>query len=174
MYFEMEEEKVNKEQRIQELSDEIDRLKEKLELLQKKSYKISYPDNGTEVYYIHDYDGDIVERGYDAFDEDYKHLYDIGLYFDTKEEAEQFKREQTLFNKFKHWAKEKQGGWTPDWSGLNEGIYTIDYDAFDDELYTADATVYMRFSKMPFFKTEELAQEFINEFGEEIIDFFKE
>ena len=166
--------KMNKEQRIQELSDEIDRLKKKLEQLQKKPYEISYPKHNKIVFYIDDYLGDFKERTFDITDLCDKRLYDMGLYFDTLEEAEQFKREQTLFNKLKRWAKEKQGGWIPDWSGLNEGIYTIDYDAFDDELYTADATVYMRFSKMPFFKTEELAQEFINEFGEEIIDFFKE
>lgn len=164
---------MNEEQKIQELSRKIDELKQELEQLQKKSYEISYPEEDTTMYYIDDYTGKILHKVFDP-DDHHKYLYDIGLLFDTKEEAEQFIREQTLFNKFIHWAKEKQEGWIPDWSGLTEGIYTIDYDAFDDELYTADATVYMRFSKMPFFKTEELAQEFINVFKEEILDFFKE
>ena len=179
VYFEMEEEKVNKEQKIQELTERIEKfqaemneLKKELDELREKPYEISYPNDREKIYYISHYFGQVKEWGFNIGNEADKCLYDIGLYFDTKEEAEQFKREQTLFNKLKRWAKEKQEGWTPDWSGLSEGIYTIDYDAFDDELYTADATVYMRFSKMPFFKTEELAQEFINEFGDEILEVF--
>lgn len=50
MYFEMEEEKVNKEQRIQELNNKIDRLKKELEELQKKPYEISYPKYNKVVY----------------------------------------------------------------------------------------------------------------------------
>ena len=71
--------KIEKEQRIQELSNEIDKLKQELEELQDKSYEISYPDNGTEVYFINDYYGDIDEREYDAFDKNYKHLFHLSL-----------------------------------------------------------------------------------------------
>ena len=164
--------KIEKEQRIQELSNEIDKLKQELEELQDKSYEISYPDNGTEVYFINDYYGDIAEREYDAFDKDYKHLYDTGLYFDTEEEAEQFKREQTLIKKIKCWTKEQQGDWKPDWSEN-----TLKYDIYchygiEKELKISDVYYINDIKKLPYFKSKEIAQACINEFGDEILEVF--
>ena len=137
---------------------------------EKKPYKISYPDNGTEVYYIDDYYGDIVRRKYDAFNKDYKHLYDTGLYFDTKEEAEQFKREQTLIKKIKCWAKEQQGDWEPDWNNFKQMKHVIflNNNKLLSWVYYADNV----FSKLPHFKSKEIAQACIDEFGEEIIEVF--
>ena len=107
VYFEMEEEQpMNKKQRIQELSNkiekfqtEINELKKELEELQKKPYEISYPEPGTKIYYIRDYTGDIYSVILNSLNEDIKHLYDIGLLFDTEEEAKQFKRERALIKK---------------------------------------------------------------------------
>ena len=59
---------MEKEKKILELSNEIDKLKQELEELQDKSYKISYPDNGTEVYIISDLDRGIESRKYDVSD----------------------------------------------------------------------------------------------------------
>lgn len=172
MYFEMEEEKVNKEQKIQELSDEIDRLKKKLEELQKKPFEISYPKHGTKVYHISDLNGEIRNRGYDVFDNGDKNLYDIGLYFDTKEEAEQFEREQTLIKKIKCWAKEQQGDWKPDWSdkSLKYDIYC--YYGIDNELKISDVYYINDIKKLPYFKSKEIAQACIDEFGDEILEVF--
>ena len=151
------EQSMNKEQKIQEFTErieksqaEIDELKKELEKLQKKPYKISYPDNETEVYCIDDYYGDIVRKKYDAFNEDCKHLYDTGLYFDTREEAEQFKREQTLIKKIKCWIKEQQG----DDVNINK-IYSL-----------------YNFEEFPYFKSRETAQACIDEFGDEIVEVF--
>lgn len=59
---------MNKKQKIQELTErieksqaEIDELKQELEKLQKKPYEISYPEDGTEMYYIDDYTGELEE-----------------------------------------------------------------------------------------------------------------
>lgn len=164
--------KIEKEQRIQELSNEIDKLKQELEELQDKSYEISYPDNGTEVYFINDYYGDIAEREYDAFDKDYKHLYDTGLYFDTLEEAEQFKREQTLIKKIKCWAKEQQGDWRPDWNDRNQRKYCVDVDRFYKETIYDWHREHDKLPKLPFFKSEEIARACIDEFGDEIVEVF--
>ena len=94
---------MNKEQKIQELTEriensqaEIDELKKELDKLQKKPYEISYPKDGTEMYYIDDYTGELEEKTFYIWNDGDKRLYELGLYFDTKEEAEQFKREQTL------------------------------------------------------------------------------
>lgn len=179
VYFEIEEEQpMNKKQRIQELSNkiekfqtEINELKEELEKLQKKPYEISYPEPRTKMYYINDYTGEIHFRVLNVLDSDDKHLYDIGLYFDTKEEAEQFKRERALIKKIKCWTKEQQGDWEPN---LDEDTlkYDIYYPETEMKLKIFDAYSINEFKKLPYFKTEEIAQACIDEFGEEIIEVF--
>lgn len=169
---------MNKEQKIQELSNkieksqaEIDELKKELEKLQKKPYEISYPKNGTKVYLISDLNGGIRNRGYDVFDNGDKNLYDIGLYFDTKEEAEQFIKEQTLIKKIKCWAKEQQGDWKPDWSTTNLKYYIY---CSGNKLQITITNTYSvnSFKKLPHFKSEEIAQACIDEFGDEILEVF--
>lgn len=170
---------MSKEQKIQELTErmeksqaEIDELKKELEELQKKPYEISYPEPRTKMYYINDYTGEIHFRVLNVLDSDDKHLYDIGLYFDTKEEAEQFKREQTLIKKIKCWAKEQQGDWKPDRDDEDTLKYDIYYSGTGMKLKTFDAYSINEFKKLPYFKTEEIAQACIDEFGEEIIEVF--
>ncbi|MGX7080558.1 Uncharacterised protein [Gemella morbillorum] len=86
---------MNKEQKIQELTKriensqaEIDELKKELEKLQKKPYKISYPKDGAEVYYFDDYTGEIEKRLFDIDHSYDKYLYEIGLSFQTEQQAE--------------------------------------------------------------------------------------
>ena len=179
VYYETgEDEPMNKEQKIQELTErieksqtELDELREELEKLQKKPYEISYPEPRTKMYYINDYTGEIHFRVLNALDSDDKHLYDIGLYFDTKEEAEQFKRERALIKKIKCWTKEQQGDWEPN---LDEDTlkYDIYYPETEKKLKIFDAYSINEFKKLPYFKTEEIAQACIDEFGEEIIEVF--
>lgn len=163
---------MNKEQKIQELTARIDELKEELEKLQKKPYKISYPDNGTEVYIISDLDGGIEGIKYDVSDNGDEILYELGLYFDTYEEAEQFKREQTLIKKIKYWAKEQQGDWEPDWNNENQRKYSIDVDHFNKETICDWCWGHEKLSKLPYFKSEEIVQACIDEFEDEILEVF--
>ena len=169
---------MNKEQKMQELTKrieksqaEIDELKKELEELQDKPYEISYPNDGTEVYYINDYDGDIEEKTYYAYDADGKYLYELGLYFDTYEEAEQFKRERALIKKIKCWAKEQQGDWKFD---LDERIakYDIYYSGAEKKLKIFVAHTVTEFKKIPYFKSYEIAQACIDEFRDEILEVF--
>ena len=178
VYFEMEEEKVNKEQKIQELSDkieksqtEIDELKKELEELQDKPYEISYPNNGEQIYYISYHSGQVKEWDFDISYEADKYLYDIGLYFDTEQQAEQFLKEQTLIKKIKCWAKEQQGDWQPDWDDMREGKYLlfVDGEGFVYKTASVDKTY---LSKLPYFKSKEIAQACIDEFGDEILEVF--
>ena len=162
---------MNKEQKIQELSRKIDELKQELEQLQKKSYEISYLEEDTTMYYIDDYTGKILHKVFDP-DDHHKCLYDIGLYFDTKEEAEQFKREQTLIKKIKCWAKEQQGEWEPDWNNENEGKHYMGYHYEDKSIYVVTNKSCDSFLKLPYFKSREIAQACIDEFGEEILEVF--
>lgn len=170
---------MNKEQKIQELTERIenfqtglDELKEELEKLQKKPYEISYPEDDTEMYYIDDYTGKLKEKMFDICNDYDKHLYEIGLYFDTEEEAEQFIKEQTLIKKIKCYAKEQQGGWEPDWSNTNQPKYCVGVDRFIKEIICECCWGYDKLPKLPCFKSGKIAQACIDEFGDEILEVF--
>lgn len=177
VYFEMEEEKVNKEQKIQELSNkieksraEIDELKKELEELQDKPYEISYPIGYKLMWYLDDY-ASVTSYQYNNTAVD-RVFYESGLLFDTKEEAEQFKREQTLIKKIKCWAKEQQGDWEPDWSDLTQRKYYVEIDHFSKKTKYDCYWEHNQLSKLPYFKSQEIAQACIDEFGDEILEVF--
>ena len=178
VYYETEgEQPMNKEQKMQELTErieksqaEIDELKQELEKLQKKPYEISYPESGAEVYYFDDYTGDLEKRLFDKDDGYNKYLYEIGLYFQTEQQAEQFIKEQTLIKKIKCYAKEQQGDWKPDWRNSEQLKHMIIFNYNELSIwgyYGNDI-----FSKFPYFKSEEIAQACIDEFGDEILEVF--
>lgn len=168
---------MNKEQKIQELTEriensqaEIDALKEELEKLQEKSYKISYPKEYKLMWYLDDC---ACVTGYQYYNTAVDRVfYESGLLFDTKEEAEQFKRERALIKKIKCWAKEQQGDWKPDWSNESQYKFTVDYSGLFEELCVRDSTVAIRFNSLPYFKSEEIALACIDEFGDEISEVF--
>ena len=171
---------MNKEQKIQELTErieksqtELDEIKKELDKLQNKPYEISYPNDGEQIYFISYHSGQVKEWEFNINYEADKCLYDIGLYFDTLEEAEQFIKEQTLIKKIKCWTKEQQG----DWEGMiPDDEDTLKYDIYYSEtemkLKTFDAYSINEFKKLPYFKTEEIAQACIDEFGDEILEVF--
>lgn len=145
--------------------------KEVAEVTEKKPYEISYPNDGEKIYYISHFPRRIKEWNFDIYDENDKRVYDIGLYFDTKEEAEQFIREQTLIKKIKCWVKEQQGDWEPDWSGLSTK-YLIGIKQSEREIYLRQIFDFDMMPKLPYFKSEKIAQACIDEFGDEILEVF--
>lgn len=180
VYYETgEDEPMNKEQKIQELTErieksqtELDELKEELEKLQKKPYEISYPKHNKIVFYIDDYLGGFKERTFDITDPCDKRVYGMGLYFDTLEEAEQFKREQTLIKKIKCWTREQQGDWEPNWSDFNQRKYYIEIDRSNKNIVCDWSWEYDKLSKLPCFKSQEILKACIDEFGDEILEVF--
>ena len=168
---------MNKEQKIQELSNkieksraEIDELKKELEELKDKPYEISYPIGYKLMWYLDDCASVTSYQYYNTAVD--RVFYESGLLFDTKEEAEQFLKEQTLIKKIKCWTKEQQGDWQPDWKDIDECKYFIKIYVKDKELWVNSSYTGNTFSKLPFFKSSEIAQACIDEFGEEIIEVF--
>ena len=145
--------------------------KEVTEVTKKKPYEISYPNNGKQIYYISYHSGQVKEWEFDINYEADKYLYDIGIYFDTKEEAEQFLKEQTLIKKIKCWAKEQQGDLKFD-LGKDTIKYDIYYSGAEKKLKIFVARTVTEFKKLPYFKSYEIAQACINEFGDEILEVF--
>ena len=160
---------INSEEQTKETTEEVTEVTEATE---KKPYEISYPKDGAEMYYIDDYTGELEGKTFDLYDDYNKRLYEIGLLFDTKEEAEQFLKEQTLIKKIKCWAKEQQGDWKPDWKNTDEYKYFIKIYVKDEELWVNATYTGITFSKLPFFKSQKIAQACIDEFGDEILEVF--
>lgn len=167
------------EQQIEQLASAIDWIKTKLVDLQeekglapvKTPFEVELPENGKEFWFI-DYGENRTHRvifdGNDARD---KNSYLNGDYFETKEEAEQHLKEQRLIFKIKKWAKIHNDGWVPDWSDINENKYYIYYDhSMGSERLRIDLCwISEKFSKLPYFKTIEIARECVDLFGNEII-----
>ena len=159
----------------EELEQKVKRLEEQLtevriELLErkadKKPYKVKVPDDIEDYYYV-DETG-LIERLWVYDINEQIEVFKRGLAFKTKEEAEQFDKERMLINKLKDWAKKYNGVWKPNWKDLDEEKYTVRYDYSDNQLETFYSYSYKEFSKLPYFISDDTAQQFIEEFGEEI------
>lgn len=166
----------------EELEQKVKRLEEQLtevriELLERKApfipykpYEVEAPED-IEDYYILDGYGKVFSL--EGFSMNYTRCqYERGLAFKTREEAEQFKKEQILLFKMHKWAEEHNEGWTPNWSDFDEEKCTVMYDNEDEELEIYVSYRYREFTKLPVFKSEEIAEQFIEEFGEEIKEVF--
>ena len=137
---------------------------------EKKPYEISYPNDGQKVWNFDCCLGLLDTGIFDIEDEDDRQSYKTGLLFDTYQEAEQFIKEQTLIKKIKCWAKEQQGDWKPDWRNSEQLKHMIIFNYNELSIwgyYGNDI-----FSKFPYFKSEEIAQACIDEFGDEILEVF--
>ena len=161
---------------IEELEQKVKRLEEQLtevriELLERKAepihlpYQVKIPSD-LENYYTIDIDGSI--EGLYVYTHEIRVLFYLrGLAFKTKTEAEQYLKKSMLHFKYKKWAEEHNEGWKPNWND-NDAKYYVEYEygRFLIKYNSNNRT----FTKLPYFKSEELAREFIDEFRDEIIE----
>lgn len=164
---ELEREVKRLEEQITELRFKI--LESKGGLIPYKPYEVEVPDDIGNYYHV-DETGEINQIGEVLNYYDFEQAYLRGLAFKTKEEAEQFDKERVLITKLKDWAKEHQGDWTPDWKDLDEEKSSLIYDNGHEKLKTIKNYRYQEIIKLPYFKREDIAEQFIKEFGEEIIE----
>lgn len=158
MYEEMKQEVVD-----ESIVQRFEALEEKVE---KKPYKVEVPENIGDYYTLDNW-GEIYD--FEGFTIEYaEHHYRSGLAFKTVEEAKKYYKERELLFKMHKWAEEHNGGWTPNWKDFKEEKYTIVYDHDCEKFYVYLNFYYGDLSKLPLFKTEEIAEQFIEEFGEEI------
>ena len=159
----------------EELQQEVERLEEQLAELrikilesktEEKPYKVELPadigdyytlDVYGAVYYLEDFSMNFVRCRYER-----------GLVFETRKEAEKYDKERILLFKLHKWAEEHNGGWKPNWKDFDEEKCTVMYDNKDEEFDTYESYIYRDFTKLPVFKSEEIAELFIKEFGDEI------
>lgn len=159
----------------EELEQKVKRLEEQLtevriELLErkaeKKAYEVEVPEDIDNYYYTDEYGKVDYLEGYNSSYE--KNKYIRGLAFKTEEEAEQYDKECILLFKLHKWAEEHNGGWTPNWKDADEPKYYTVYDYYGLTIkwdYCCKI-----FTKLPCLKSREIAEQFIEEFREEIIE----
>ena len=170
---------MNKEELIKEydekakaLRDEFISKLEKVDKEEKKPFLVELPEDGERLYFIDNVQSTISSKIFDINNMNDVKRFENGLFFETKEEAEQHLKESKLLFKLKHWAKRKNEGWGPDWKNIGQSKHYIEID-MDTKEFTAWYTSYTsRFTKLPYFKSQETAQACIDEFGEEIKEVF--
>ena len=152
---------------VKRLEEQIKDLKIKLEeKAEKKPYEVEVPEDIGNYYFVSECGAIILLKDV-FFSVDYEKVYLRGLAFKTKEEAEQYDKERIIINKLKNWAKEHQRDWTPNWNDLDEEKKECNNNKYE-KLKTFKKYRYQEIIKLPYFKSEEIAQQFIEEFGEEI------
>ena len=158
----------------EELEQEVKRLEEQITNLRirileskadKKPYAVEVPEDIGD-YYNPDEFG--VTGHLEDFSTAYReNCYKRGLAFKTEEEVEQFDKERILLFKLHKWAEEHNEGWTLDWQ-KGAPKYFVMFNMRTRE-FRVGADCYCRvFTKLPYFKSDELAEQFIDEFGDEI------
>lgn len=158
MYEEMKQEAVDNS-----IVQRFEALEEKVE---KKPYRIKFPEDIGDYYIMNEY-GEVYSL--EEFSTNYALChYERGLTFKTVEEAERYDKERILLFKLHKWAEEHNGGWKPNWKDFKEEKYTIVYDHDCEKFYVYLNFYYGDLSKLPLLKTEEIAEQFIEEFGDEI------
>ena len=152
-------------EKITELRFKI--LESKGGLIPYKPYEVEVPEDIEDYYYV-DEIGSVNLLSDSFVESDYDELYKRGLAFKTKEEAEQFDKERILINRAKDWAKKYNEGWTPNWEDIKEEKWSVMYDDKNKELETYVNYKKQDFLKLPYYKKQELAEQFIEEFRGEI------
>lgn len=162
---------MNKEELIKEYDEKAKALRDefisKLED-DKKEFELSYPKDDHWVFCVDSDTGEIIEVHYTANNITDRFLFEHGLYFETREEAEQYLKERKLLFKLHQWAKIKNGFWVPDWSDYSNNKFLIYYDGEDGVLRINAGSISNILSILPTLKTREIAQECIDLFGDEI------
>lgn len=163
------------EKEVKRLEEQIKdlkvKLKEKAEPIPYKPYEVEVPED-IEDYYTINRVGCIQKLNNVSKSKFIlENIYQRGLAFKTREEAEQFDKERILIKKLKDWAKEQQGDWTTKWEGNGVKWYVM-YETDRNILKINWCVCCRQFTKLPYFKSEEIAKQFIEEFGEEIKEVF--
>lgn len=131
-------------------------------------FQVELPEDGERLYFIDNLQSTISSKVFDISNMNDVKRFENGLFFETKEEAEQFLKVRKLLFKIKKWAEIQNEGWKPDWANLEQQKYYIEIDMNIKSLVVRYTCFKSRFDKLPFFESKEIAQACIDEFAEEI------
>lgn len=154
---------------LKQLSEEIDYLKKRVANLEHKKlnekFEVEVPDD-IETYYTTDIMGRLQKLGHYTSDI-HEYIYKYGEAFESSEDAILYYKEKVLLKKLEDWADWRNGDWYPNWEECDDKFYITYHHGLDWFKVCSNMRV-NAFNKLPYFKSEELAREFLEEFGDEI------
>ena len=155
------------EQKVKRLEEELTEVR--IALLESKAeqkpYEVEVPEDIGDYYHISG--NGFIDKLWLYNKDNQIEIFKCGLAFKTEEEAEKYDRERILLFKLHKWAEEHNEGWTLDWQ-KGAPKYFVMFNMRTRE-FRVGADCYCRvFTKLPYFKSDELAEQFIDEFGDEI------
>lgn len=161
------------QEKFEQLASKIDWIKTKLvDLLEEKglapvktSYEVKVPED-IETYYTTDIMGRLQKLGH-YNSEIHEHIYKYGEAFEFSLGATLYYKERILLKRMEDWAEEQNEGWYPDWEN-GDDKFSIYYFHNSGRFSVLSDWNCNTFQKLPYFKSEEIALQFIEEFGEEI------
>ena len=157
---------MNKEELIKEFDERQKLLRDefisKLED-EKKEFELTYPKDKERVYFINKDTVGISETYFWSGASSDRLMFEMGGYFKTKEEAEHYDRERQLIQRMKDWAIEHREGF----KGRLLPRWNIKYN-YRIECFEYIFSPLNQFSKIPCFISRDIAEQFIDEFGDEI------
>ena len=157
------------EEMKQEAADEsiVKRFEALEEKAEKKPYEVEVPEDIDDYVYINNV-GNIFDLNTHTV-VGFEKIYKRGLAFKTEEQAEQYDKERILLFKLHKWAEEQNGNWYPYWEQSDDKFYI--YYFYNTESFCVGSDWNCNtFNKLPYFKSEEIAKQFIEEFGDEIVE----
>ncbi len=107
---------------------------------------------------------------YPAFYDEY--IASIGNYFKSKRDAEMVVRAMKLEHAIRIRRIELNDGWEPDWDDINEDKLFIFYMKY--KININRVRLYSQFPIFGYYKSEEIAQQIIDEFKDELLWYFNE
>ena len=131
-------------------------------------FKVELPEDGERLYFIDNVQSTILSKIFDISNMNDVKRFENGLFFETIEEAKHHLKECKLLFTIKKWAKEKNEGWMPDWEKDEGKKWYVYYNHVEESLKVTWGYNSTNFIKLPYFKTEEIAQACIDLFGDEI------
>ena len=161
------------QEKFEQLASTIDWIKTKIVDLQeekglapvKTPYEVEVPED-IDYYFTKAHDG--LEYLLLKYDKEKRcDIYKRGLAFKNSEDLKKYEKERILLFKMHNWAEEHNEGWYPDWEDCDDKFYITYHHGLSWFKVCSNMRV-DAFYKLPYFKSEELAREFIEEFGKEI------
>lgn len=168
---------MNNRKEINEIKEAIKGLLDRLDKLENTItlpldpfdfFKVELPEDGERLFFIDNLQSTILSKIFDISNMNDVKRFENGLFFETIEEAKHHLKECKLLFTIKKWAKEKNEGWVPDWEEDEGKKWYVYYNHIEESLKVMWYYNSTNFIKLPYFKTEEIAQACIDLFGEEI------
>lgn len=159
--------KVVLENRIEQLEEEVKRLKEELNKKELNKQVEYFKPKNNEKYYCVISNGEAYWQQWDDFDR--KH-FEVANCFETEEEARKVAFEQTLFRKIRRF-KETYDEGDVDWNNENSQKFYIAFYTKKKEISVEHIYTYKNFGQI-YFTSHEIAIRCVEEFKEDLEKYF--